>query len=249
MIAEQTKERLRALRLDVMAAAWEEQQRHADIVQLSFDERFALLIESEWLARENKRLTSRLKEAKLKLGQACIEGIDYPAKRQLDRAVVRQLAGCRWADEHQGILVTGKTGTGKTYVACAFAHQACRKGYRAVYRRASRFFDELAAARLDGTYPRLLARLARVDVLVIDDLGISPIGDRERQALLDVMDDRYGTRSTIVTSQLPPETWHEAFGDPTVADALCERLMHNAHRIVLQGPTRRKTGGEAPDDE
>ena len=249
MLTEPTLEKLRSLRLDVMAATWQEQQKRPEVAQLSFDERIGLLVEAEWLTRENKRLVTRLKEAKLKFGQACIEDVDYPAKRELDRAVVRQLATCRWVDEHQGIIITGKTGTGKTYVACAFAQQACRKGFRAVYRRASRFFDELAAARLDGTYPRLLARLARLDVLVIDDLGISPVGDRERQALLEVMDDRFGVRSTIITSQIPTTSWHEAFGDPTVADALCERILHNTHRIALQGPTRRKPVGEAVKDD
>jgi DNA replication protein DnaC len=137
-------------------------------------------------------------------------------------------------------VLTGATGVGKTFVACALAQQACRKGYRAIYRRASRLFDELILARADGTYPRLLAKLARVDLLVIDDWGLVQVGDTERRDLLEVMEDRDGNRSTIMTSQLPVEAWHDHLGDPTVADAICDRLLHRAHRIVLQGPSRRK---------
>ncbi|MBI4701992.1 MAG: ATP-binding protein [Deltaproteobacteria bacterium] len=241
MLNEPTLDKLKNLRLEAMAAAWAEQQHNADHSQLSFDERFGLLVDAEWLARENKRLARALKEAKLKLGQACLEDIDYPAQRALDKSVVRQLATCRWVREHQAVLVTGATGTGKSYLACALAHQACRKGYRAIYRRAPRLFDELRLAHADGTYARLLARLERVDVLVIDDLAIAPIADEERRDLLEVLEDRYGTRSTIVTSQLPPDAWHDYLADPNLADAICDRLLHNAHRIMLRGPSRRKT--------
>ena len=142
------------------------------------------------------------------------------------------------------MLITGPTGTGKTYVACALAQQACRKGFRALYRRVPRLFDELTLARADGTYARLLARLARVDVLVIDDWGLAPLRDQERRDLLEILEDRYGTRSTIITSQLAREHWHDYLGDPTVADAICDRLLHNAHRIVLKGPSRRKENAQ-----
>lgn len=240
MLTEPTMERLRALRLEAMAAAWAEQQRNADASSLAFDERLGLLVDAEWIARENKRLATCLKEAKLKISQACIEAIDYPARRELDKAQIQQLVTCRWVHEHQGVLITGATGTGKTFVACALAHQACRKGYRTLYRRASRLFDELTLARAAGSYSRLLSRLARTDVLVIDDWGLAPLGEDHRRDLLEIMEDRYKIRSTIITSQLPPTKWYDHLADPTLADAICDRLLHNAHRIVLKGPSRRK---------
>jgi DNA replication protein DnaC len=160
--------------------------------------------------------------------------------RELDRVLVRHLASGKWVHEHQRVLVTGATGTGKTYVSCALAQQACRKGFRAIYRRVPRFFDELRLARADGSYPRLLARVARIDVLVLDDFAIAPVTDLERRDLLEVLEDRYGVRSTVISSQLPPDRWHDYLGDPTVADAICDRVLHGAHRIALKGPSRRK---------
>jgi DNA replication protein DnaC len=240
MLNEPTIEKLKALRLDALADAWLQQQAEPGIAKLSFDERLAMLVDAEWMHRENKRLTRCLKEAKLRLSQACIEDVDYPARRELDRAVIRQLATCRWVAEHQDIVVTGATGTGKTYIACALAHQACRKGHRAIYRRASRLADELALARADGSYARLLTKLARADVLVIDDWGHAPMKDQERRDLVEILDDRHGLRSTIMTSQLPVAKWHDHIGDPTNADAICDRVLHGAHRITLKGPSRRK---------
>ena len=240
MMNEPTLDKLRAMRLEGMAASWLEQQKDTAATKLAFDERFGMLVDAEWLHRENKRLGRALKEAKLKLSQACVEDIDYPARRELDKAVVRQLSSCRWVQEHQAVLITGPTGTGKTYVACALAQQACRKGFRAVYRRASRLFDELRIAHADGSYVRMLTRLARVDVLIIDDFAIAPVSDEERRHLLELLEDRYGTRSTIVTSQLAPTDWHDYLADPTLADAICDRIVHHAHRLVLKGPSRRK---------
>lgn len=176
----------------------------------------------------------------LLVSAACVEDIDFPMKRELDKGVVRQLATCRWVAEHQNVVITGATGTGKTYVACALAQQMCRKGYRALYRRAPRLFEELTLAHADGTYARLLGRIAKVDVLVLDDWGIAPLNERERRDLLEIIDDRHGTRSTIITSQLDSKLWHNQLGDPTIADAVCDRLLHNAHRLVLKGPSRRK---------
>jgi DNA replication protein DnaC len=240
MLREPTLEKLHALRLRTMAAAWEEQQKSPDVVAMSFDERFALLVDAECLVRENERVGRALKEAKLRIAGAVIEGIDYAPARELDRALVRQLASGRWVHEHQIVIVTGATGTGKTYVACALAHQACRTGFRAMYRRAPRFFDELRLARADGSYPRLLARVARVDVFVLDDFAIAPVSDLERRDLLEVLEDRHGLRSTLISSQLPSDRWHDYLGDPTVADAICDRVIHGAHRIALKGPSRRK---------
>ncbi len=243
MLTEPTMEKLRAMRLDTLGAAWAEQQKNPEVQKLSFDERLGLLIDAEWLHRENKRLGRALKEAKLRIGSACVEDIDFPPRRELEKATIRQLATCRWVAEHQNVI-TGMTGTGKTYVACALAQQACRKGHRAIYRRATRLNDELTLARADGSYALTLARFARADVLVIDDWGLAPPKDQERRDLLEIVEDRYGTRSTIITSQVPPAKWHDHIGDPTVADAVCDRLLHNAHRLVLKGPSRRKEDSE-----
>ena len=240
MLMEPTMEKLKMLKLEALAVAWLEQQKNPEVQKLAFDERLGMLVDAQWMTRENKRLARALKEAKLKLGNACIEGIDYPPRRELDKAQIRQLASCQWIAEHQNIAITGPTGTGKTYLACALAQQACRKGYRAIYRRATRLSDELTLARADGTYVQLLGRFARADVLIIDDWGLAPIKDQERRDLLEVMEDRYGTRSTIMTSQLPTTNWHDYLGNPNIADAICDRLLHNAHRLTLKGPSRRK---------
>jgi DNA replication protein DnaC len=239
MLNAPTLEKLHALKLDALAAAWTEQQHQADLTALAFDERLGLLVEAEWHARETKRL-ARAQEAKLKPRRPALKPIDYPARRELDKAVIRQLATCRWVEEHHNVILVGATGTGKSFLACALAHQACRKGFRAGYRRASRLFHELALARADGTYVRLLTKLARLDVLVVDDWGLAPVQDAERRDLLEILEDRYGVRSTIITSQLPPAQWHDYLSDATLADAICDRLLHNAHRIVLKGPSRRK---------
>lgn len=233
-------QKLLALKLTAFAAAWSEQQKNPEMAKLSFDERLGFLVDAEHLARDNARIARCLKEAKLRMSTACVEDIDYAAKRELDKGVVRQLATCRWVQEHQNVIVTGMTGTGKTYLACALAQQACRRGFRALYRRAPRLFEELTLAHADGSYARLLARLAKVDVLVIDDWGLAPTADRERRDLLEIFEDRHGARSTIITSQLPTAKWHDYLGDPTIADAVCDRILHNAHRLVLKGPSRRK---------
>jgi DNA replication protein DnaC len=240
VLTEPTVEKLHTMRLEAMATSYVEQQQKSDITELGFDERFGLLVDVEYLARENKRLARRLREAKLKLAQACVEDIDYPAQRGLDKSLVRQLASCTWVQGHQNVLITGLAGTGKSFIACALANQACRKGFRALYCRTSRLFDELVLARATGMYVRLLGKLARMDVLVLDDWGLKPVADQERLDLLEIFEDRYGARSTIVTSQLPPDKWHDRLGEPTLADAILDRILHGAHRIALKGPSRRK---------
>jgi len=248
VLTEPTMEKLRALKLEVMASAWVEQQRNTELAGLTFEERLGLLVDAGWLSRENRRLARCMREAKLRMNQACIEDIDYPPRRELDKATVRQLATCRWVQEHQNVIITGPTGTGKTYIACALAQQACRKGYRALYRRSPRLCEELALARADGSYVRFLGKLARVDVLVIDDWGLAPIRELDRHDLLEILEDRHGSRSTIMTSQLPPGRWHDYLGDPTVADAICDRVLHNAHRLVVKGPSRRKGENTKAED-
>ena len=240
MLTAPTIERLQALKLDTMAAAWTAQQQQADLTALAFDERFGLLVEAEWTARENRRLGRALQEAKLKLSQPCIEAIDYPARRELDKAVIRRLRHLPLDRRAPQRDPRRATGVGKSFIACALAHQACRKGYRAGYRRASRLFHDSTLARADGTYVRLLGKLARLDVLLIDDWGLAPVQDQERRDLLEILEDRYATRSTIITSQLPAAQWRDYLADATLADSICDRLLHNAHRIVLQGPSRRK---------
>lgn len=240
MLNEETEQKLKTMKLDGMLSAWNEQRSTPKSDELAFDERFGLIVDAEALSRENRRLKRVLGQAKLKMSQACIEGIDYPASRKLDKAVVRQLASCRWVAETQHVSVTGATGTGKTYVACALAHQACRKGYRAIYRRMPRLFQEMRLARADGTYPRVLARFARTHVLVIDDFGIAPLTDQDRQDLLELLDDRYDAASVVIAGQLPPSKWHEYIADPTLADAICDRILHRAHALKLCGPSRRK---------
>lgn len=241
MLTEPTIDKLKTLHLYVMANAWIAQRSDATMLEIDFDARFGMLVEAETLARDNKKIDRLLREAKLRIPSACVEDIDFSAKRELDRTMVRSLGTGRWIAEHQNVLITGMTGVGKTYIACALAQLACRLGLRAAYRRAPRLLEELALARADGTYTRLLGRLAKIDVLVIDDWGLSPLTDLHRRDILEVVEDRHGSRSTVLASQLPVEKWHDYLGDPTIADAVLDRLVHNAHRIKPKGPTRRKT--------
>ena len=247
MLREPTIEKLYAMRLRVMASTWLDQDRSPDTIALPFDERLALIVDAEMLARENARLVKNLKDAKLRIADACMEGIDFPRSREVDKAVVRTLATCRWISEHQTVIVTGATGTGKSYIACALAHQACRKGLRAMYRRVPRLFDELRLARADGSYPRLLARIAKIDLIVLDDFAIAPLTDESRRDLLEILEDRYALRATVFTSQLEPDLWHDYLADPPVADAICDRVLHGAHRLALKGPSRRKTKASIDD--
>lgn len=240
MLMQPTIEKLYNLRLGAMALAYQEQQTDAQVSTLSFEERFSLLIEAEHASRDNRRIKALLKDAELRIPEACIEDFDASPQRGIDKATVRQMQSCAWIDQNLNVLITGMTGTGKSYLACAFGQAACRRGLRVCFRRVSRLFDELALAKADGTYTKVLRRLGRAQLLILDDLGLGTPSEAQRHDLLEVLEDRYGARATVVTSQLPRENWHEWIGEPTVADAILDRLVHNAYKVDLQGPSRRK---------
>lgn len=239
MLYTQTLEKLQALRLDGMMQALEEQRRQSDITQLDFEARLALLIERQWLWKENRGLALRLKNAQLKIS-ASLEDIDYRHPRGLKRAQIEQLRASHWIKEHRNCLITGPTGAGKTYLACALGHQACREGYRTVYYYAPKLFRALQTAQADGSLLPLLKKIGRSPLLIIDDLGIASVAGKQYRELLEILDDRHGQGSTLITSQFPVSQWHEVIADPTVADAILDRLVHNAYRIDLKGESLRK---------
>lgn len=245
MMTEPTIDKLRALKLYAMTTAWIAQRADPSMNDLSFDERFALVIEAETLSRDNKRLAKLLCDAKLRIPTACMEDVDLGPKRELDRALFRELATGRWIADRQNVLITGMTGVGKSYFACALGQLACRLGFRVAYKRVPRLFEELALSHADGTYVRLLGRIAKVDVLILDDWGLAPLNDQQRRDVLEVLEDRHGVRSTVVTSQMPVENWHDYIAHPTIADAVLDRLVHNAHKIKMKGPSRRKEKAQA----
>lgn len=238
MLLQQTIDSLHQMKLTGMAQALEEQQGLPDIQDLSFEDRLALLLERESTARADRRLKRLLQLARLRL-QASVEDVDFRTKRGLDKSVFLRLAGCDWIRQHQVLLIIGATGTGKTYLSCALGLAACRQALTVRYMRLPRLFNDLAIARADGSYAKLLASLSRVDLLILDDWGLAPTADRERRDVLEIVEDRYGRRSTLVASQLPVEHWHELVGDPTFGDAILDRLLHQAHRITLKGRSMR----------
>jgi DNA replication protein DnaC len=240
MLSHPTLEKLHALRLTGMAKGLEEQLQMTGIEELGFAERLGLLVDRETTERESRRLKDRLAKARLRQ-TASVEDVDLRAPRGLDRALFVSLCSCQWVTEHLNILITGATGAGKSFLACALAQKACREGFTALYQRLPRLLPELALAKADGRYSKLLAGLARVDVLVLDDWGLHPLADAHRRDLLEILEDRYGNRSTVVTSQLPVSSWHEAIGDATLADAVLDRLVHNAYELKLKGDSMRKT--------
>ena len=245
MLSQPMIEKLLAMRLNGMAEGLQTQQQDPAARELSFLERLGLLVDQQWNWRQNQALARRLKTAKLR-GNVCVEDIDYRAARGLDKSVVRALTQeSAWVRQHENIFVLGPTGVGKSFLASALAQKACRDGYTAFYTRAAALFRDLALARADGSLRTLLARLARLDVLVIDDWAMAPLAENERRDFWEICEDRYQTRSMILTSQLPVTKWHEQIGDPTVADGILDRLVHNAHRLELRGDSMRKRRSQA----
>jgi DNA replication protein DnaC len=247
MLTTPTLDKLNQLKLRGMARALLEQREHPNYHSLGFEDRLGLLVDREIQDRENRRLARYLSTANLR-ASACVEDIDFRHPRGLERTQVLHLAACHWVDAHQQVLIVGPTGAGKTYIACALAQAAIRHGSTALYQRAPRMLTELIAARGDGRLPGLMAAWARVGVLVIDDFGLQPLTAQQAGDLLEVIEDRVQRRSTIVTSQLPVALWHEALGEPTVADAILDRLLHGAHRIELHGESMRKVQTARPED-
>ena len=249
MLREQTFEKLYSLKLHGMAQALQEQLNQPDTASLGFEERLAPLVDAQWLWRENRAAKARLRSARLKM-TASIEDINYRHPRQLDRSLLRGLVSGDWVRQHHNVTITGPAGIGKTFLCCALLEKACRLGFSAYYASAPKLYRQLAIAYADGSFDRFLSKLARTEVLAIDDWGLVPMTDMERRHFLEVLEDRCESRSTILTSQFPTKTWHDLIGSPTLADAIVERVLSNSHRIELNGKSMRplKQGGSAPSD-
>lgn len=238
MLKQETLDKMHAMKMHATAEAFEHQLGSSQWADLSFEDRVGMLVDAEWTSREQRKTSRRLKAARLRY-PASLEDVDFKAPRGLDRQVVLTLATCGWIREHQNVILVGSTGIGKSYLACALAERACRSGHSAYYVRAPRLLQDLAVARGDGSYGRLLAKIAKTDLLAIDDWMLHPLKESERRDLLEVIEDRYGRTSTLVATQVPVKSWHEAVGEPTLADAICDRLIHGAHRIDLKGASMR----------
>jgi len=238
MMHHPTLEKLKLLKLTGMLRALLEQESIPDIRSMPFEERLGLMVDRELTERDNRRMQTRLRMAKFKQN-AALEDIDFKTARGLDRSLIMKLAGCEWVKEHLNVLITGATGLGKTYLACALAHKACREGYSSYYVKLTRLFQELDMGRADGRYAKMMRQFAKVDVMIMDEWGLAVMTDQHRRDLLEILDDRYNMRSTIIVCQLPIAHWHEAIGDPTLADAILDRVVHNAYKIDLSGKTMR----------
>jgi DNA replication protein DnaC len=239
MLTQQTLNKLHDMKLIAMADAFSEQLGQPDLGDLSFEDRFAMLVDRQWSFKEDRRMSRLLRAAKLR-DSACIENIDFKTPRALDKSLLVRLTAGDWIKKAQNVIVLGPTGVGKSYLACAIANSACRNGFPAMYKRAPRLYQEVAIARADGSYPKLMSKLSKIKVLIIDDFCIVPMSDPERRDLLEVLEDRQSISSTIIATQVPVENWIEHIGDPTLADAILDRLVHNAHRINLKGESMRK---------
>ena len=245
MLTVPTLEKLRELRLDGMVRGFEEQLSSAECHALTFEERLGLLVDRELTERNNRRLKTRLQRAKLRQ-QACMEDIDYHQKPGLDKSLMKSLAVCQWIRDHLNVLIAGSTGVGKSFIACALGHRACLEGFKVFYARAPRLFGELEVARGDGRYVKLMNTIAKSHLLIIDDWGLSILTDKEQRELLEILEDRNGIHSTIIASQIPVENWHEVIGNPTLADAIMDRLIHSAYKINLKGESMRKKKSKLP---
>jgi DNA replication protein DnaC len=239
MLLHPTLEKLTTLRFTGMAAALDEQMQMNSLEGLGFEERLGLLLDREMAVRQTRAMNTRLRKARLRQ-DGCIEDIDFRHPRGLDKSLVMRLADCQWIKERNNLIITGPTGVGKTYLACAFAQKACREGYSTLYLRTTKLFEDLALAKGDGRYLKLLTSFAKTDLLVLDDYGLEQLGREQRHDLLEILEDRHDLKSTLVTSQLPIDHWHEQIGDPTLADAILDRLVHCAHKIKLDGDSMRK---------
>jgi DNA replication protein DnaC len=239
MLNEETYDKLVAMKLRGLAATFHDLLDQKGPDKLTFEERFGLMVDREWTERQERRLTRRLQIAKLR-EPACLEDLDYRHPRGLDRSVMQRLATLRWVREHENAIITGKTGVGKTWIACALGDRACRENFSVRYFRLPRLLEAVRIARGDGTYEKILGQIAKTTVLLLDDWGLAPLEDRARRDVLEILEDRHGRGSTVVCSQIPTKKWHDTVGDPTIADAILDRLIHNAHRIELKGPSMRK---------
>jgi len=239
MMTQQTIEKLYDMKLTAMAEAFIQQLEQPNLGELSFEDRFAMLVDRQWTFKEDRRMTRLLRTARLR-DCACVENIDFKTPRALDKSLVVRLSNSDWIKKAQNAIILGPTGVGKTYLACAIANSACRNGFAAMYTRAPRLYQQVAIARADGSYPKLMNKLSKIKVLIIDDFCIAPMSDPERRDLLEVLEDRQSISSTIIATQVPVKNWIEHIGDPTLADAILDRLVHNAHKINLKGESMRK---------
>jgi DNA replication protein DnaC len=240
MLIHQTMEKLAQMKLTGLLEGIREQIDNQGFSELSFEERFGLLVDKEFVLRENRRLTRRLQESRLKI-QAEIENIDFQASRGLDKSFFLELAACSWIHNHHNLIITGPTGVGKTYLACALAHKACREGYRSIYYHFPKLLTDLAMSKAEGTYHKLAFTLAKRDLLIIDDWLRDPLTAEQARYILDLFDDRFRNSSTLLSSQFPVSSWHERFKDPTLADAIMDRIVHDSYRLKLKGDSMRKT--------
>lgn len=240
MLSSQTRQALASLRMPGMAQAYEDQLNNPTVQSLGFDDRLGLLVDAELAQRENRRVGRLVKSARLKAPSACCEDIDFSARRGIDKRQVLDLLACQWIERGQHVVITGATGTGKTWLACALGHEATRKGHSVAYYRLPRLLEEMEVAHADGSGPKLRTRLAKARLLILDDWGVAPISERGRQDLLEAIDDRVPGGSVLITSQLPTKAWHDYLGEPTIADAILDRLLHNKHVIELKGESMRR---------